>query len=143
MNEYCENLISNGVPSWIVEEAYKFTIEPLKSTEGLVGIDKENSELYRNVIIAAYIEGASATLEKCKDIMAVRNIVRQWNEATGGYSYRFKGGDIFLRLVKADGIYELRNPIGYGVQVVKCKDLDEADAKAKEVLEAFLKTKLT
>lgn len=64
MNEYCENLISNGVPSWIVEEAYKFTIEPLKSTEGLVGIDKENSELYRNVIIAAYIEGASATLLK-------------------------------------------------------------------------------
>lgn len=60
MNEYCENLISNGVPSWIVEEAYKFTIEPLKSTEGLVGIDKENSELYRNVII----EGASATLVK-------------------------------------------------------------------------------
>jgi hypothetical protein len=49
MNEYCENLISNGVPSWIVEEAYKFTIEPLKSTESLVGIDKENSELYRNV----------------------------------------------------------------------------------------------
>lgn len=75
--------------------------------------------------------------------MAVRNIVRQWNEATEGYSYRFKGGDIFLRLVKADGSYELRNPIGYGVQVVICKDLDEADAKAKEVLEAFLKTKLT
>lgn len=68
MNEYCENLISNGVPSWIVEEAYKFTIKPLKSTEGLVGIDKENSELYRNVIIAAYIEGASATLEKVKKI---------------------------------------------------------------------------
>lgn len=68
MNEYCENLISNGVPSWIVEEACKFTIEPLKSTEGLVGIDKENSELYRNVIIAAYIEGASATLEKVKKI---------------------------------------------------------------------------
>lgn len=68
MNEYCESLISNGVPSWIVEEAYKFTIEPLKSTEGLVGIDKENSELYRNVIIAAYIEGASATLEKVKKI---------------------------------------------------------------------------
>lgn len=143
MNEYCENLISNGVPSWIVEEAYKFTIEPLKSTEGLVGIDKENSELYRNVIIAAYIEGASATLEKCKESMAVRNIVRQWNEATEGYSYRFKGGDIFLRLVKVDGCYELRNPIGYGVQVVKCKDLNEADAKAKEVLEAFLMTKLT
>lgn len=38
--------------------------------------------------------------------MAVRNIVRQWNEATGGYSYRFKGGDIFLRLVKAEGSYE-------------------------------------
>ena len=68
MNEYCENLISNGVPSWIVEEAYKFTIEPLRSTEGLVGIDKKNSELYRNVIIAAYIEGASATLEKVKKI---------------------------------------------------------------------------
>lgn len=68
MNEYCENLISNGVPSWIVEEAYKFTIEPLRSTEGLVGIDKENSELYRNVIIAAYIEGARATLEKVKKI---------------------------------------------------------------------------
>lgn len=75
--------------------------------------------------------------------MVVRNIVRQWNEATEGYSYRFKGGDIFLRLVKADGSYELRNPIGYGVQVVICKDLDEADVKAKEVLEAFLKTKLT
>lgn len=75
--------------------------------------------------------------------MAVRNIVRQWNEATEGYSYRFKGGDIFLRLVKAEGSYELRNPIGYGVQVVICKDLDEADAKAKEVLEVFLKTKLT
>lgn len=92
MNEYCENLISNGVPSWIVEEAYKFTIEPLKSTEG--------------------------------------------------YSYRFKGGDIFLRLVKAEGSYELRNPIGYGVQVVKCKDLDEADTKAKEVLEAFFEDKV-
>ena len=39
-------------------------------------------------------------------------------------------GDIFLRLVKAEGSYELRNPIGYGVQVVKCKDLDEADTKA-------------
>ena len=69
--------------------------------------------------------------------MAVRNIVRQWNEATEGYSYRFKGGDIFLRLVKDDGIYELRNPIGYDVQIIKCADLDEADAKAKEVLEAF------
>ena len=74
--------------------------------------------------------------------MAVRNIVRQWNEATGGYSYRFKGGDIFLRLVKAEGSYELRNPIGYGVQVVICKDLDEADAKAKEVLEAFFEDKV-
>lgn len=66
MNEYCENLISNGVPSWIVEEAYKFTIEPLRSTEGLVGIDKGNSELYRNVIIAAYIEGARSALEKAQ-----------------------------------------------------------------------------
>ena len=68
MNEYCKNLISNGVPSWIVEESYKFTIEPLKSTEGLVEIDKENSALYRNVIIAAYIKGASATLEKVQKI---------------------------------------------------------------------------
>lgn len=68
MNEYCENLISNGVSSWIVEEAYKFTIEPLKSTEGLVGINKENSELYRNAIIAAYIEGVIATLEKVQRI---------------------------------------------------------------------------
>lgn len=68
MNEYCENLISNGVPSWIVEEAYKFTIEPLKSTEGLVGINKKNSELYRNAIIAAYIEGAITTLEKVQRI---------------------------------------------------------------------------
>lgn len=64
MNEFCKDLISKGVPRWVVEDAYKFTIEPLKSTEGLVGIDKENSELYRNVIIAAYIEGASATLVK-------------------------------------------------------------------------------
>ena len=46
-------------------------------------------------------------------------------------------------LVKADGVCELRNPIGYDVQIIKCADLDEADAKAKEVLEAFfLKTKL-
>lgn len=66
MNEYCENLISNGVPIWIVEEAYKFTIEPLKSTESLVGIDKENSELYRNAIISAYIKGASDALEKAQ-----------------------------------------------------------------------------
>ena len=28
------------------------------------------------------------------------------------------------------------------VQVVKCKDLDEADAKAKEVLEAFFEDKV-
>lgn len=74
--------------------------------------------------------------------MAARNIVRQWNKASEGYSYRFKGGDIFLRLVKAEECYELRNPIGYGVQVVKCKDLDEADAKAKEVLEAFFDDKV-
>lgn len=80
--------------------------------------------------------------KKYKESMAVRNIVRQWNEATEGYSYRFKGGDIFLRLVKVDGCYELRNPIGYGVQVAKCKDLNEADAKAKEVLEAFFEDKV-
>ena len=64
MNEFCKDLISKGVPRWVVEDAYKFTIEPLRASEGLVGIDKENSELYRNVIIAAYIEGASATLLK-------------------------------------------------------------------------------
>lgn len=75
--------------------------------------------------------------------MAVRNIVRQWNEATEGYSYRFKGGDIFLRLVKADGIYELRNPIGYDVQIIKCADLDEADAKAKGVIEKFFDDKVS
>lgn len=80
--------------------------------------------------------------KKHKDIMAVRNIVRQWNEATGGYSYRFKGGDIFIRLVKVEGSYELRNPIGYDVQIIKCTDLDEADAKAKEVLEAFFEDKV-
>lgn len=75
--------------------------------------------------------------------MAVRNIVRQWNKASEGYSYRFKGGDIFLRLVRADGIYELRNPIGYDVQIIKCTDLDEADAKAKEVLENFFDDKVS
>ena len=74
--------------------------------------------------------------------MAVRNIVRQWNEATEGYTYRFKGGDIFLRLVKDNGSYELRNPIGYDVRVIKCKDLDEADVEAKEVLEAFFEDKV-
>ena len=76
MNEYCENLISNGVPSWIVEEAYKFTIEPLKSTEGLVGIDKENSELYRNVIIAAYICPICGAVHP-RDLFAAENILRQ------------------------------------------------------------------
>lgn len=75
--------------------------------------------------------------------MEARNIVRQWNEATEGYSYRFKGGDIFLRLVKDDGICELRNPIGYDVQIIKCADLDEADAKAKEVLEKFFDDKVS
>lgn len=75
--------------------------------------------------------------------MAVRNIVRQWSKESEGYSYRFKGGDIFLRLVKADGIYELRNPIGYDVQIIKCADLDEADAKAKEVLEKFFDDKVS
>ena len=64
MNEYCENLISNGVPSWIVEEAYKFTIETLKGAEGLVGAESEYVELYRNAIVSAYIEGASAALKK-------------------------------------------------------------------------------
>lgn len=68
MNKFCKDLISSGVPSWVVEDAYKFALKPLKGAEGLVGIDKENSELYRNVIIAAYIEGASATLEKVQRI---------------------------------------------------------------------------
>ena len=75
--------------------------------------------------------------------MAVMNIIRQWNKASEGYSYRFKGGYIFLRLVKADGIYELRNPIGYDVQIIKCADLDEADAKAKEVIEKFFDDKVS
>ena len=41
MNEYCENLISKGVPRWIVENAYKFTLNPLKGAEGLVGAEME------------------------------------------------------------------------------------------------------
>ena len=44
--------------------------------------------------------------KKYKESMAVRNIVRQWNEATEGYSYRFKGGDIFLRLVNFFSFYK-------------------------------------
>ena len=64
MNEYCKELISKGVPDWVVENAYKFSIEPLKSAESLVGRDREYVELYRNAMIAAYIEGAIAALEK-------------------------------------------------------------------------------
>ena len=64
MNKYCEYLISKGVPRWVVEDAYKFTIKPLKGAEGLVGAESEYVELYRNAIVSAYIEGASAALKK-------------------------------------------------------------------------------
>ena len=64
MNKYCENLISKGVPRWIVENAYKFTLKTLKGAEELVGTEREYAELYRNAIVSAYIEGASATLVK-------------------------------------------------------------------------------
>lgn len=62
MNEFCKGLISKGVPDWVVENAYKFSIEPLKSAEGLVGADREYAELYRNAIISAYIEGDRSAL---------------------------------------------------------------------------------
>ena len=39
--------------------------------------------------------------------------------------------DIFKFIAKA-----------YGVQIIKCADLDEADAKAKEVLEVFFEDKV-
>lgn len=66
MNEYCKELISKGVPDWVVENAYKFSIEPLKSAEGLVGAEREYAELYRNAIISAYIKGTSDALEKAQ-----------------------------------------------------------------------------
>ena len=66
MNKYCEDLISKGVPRWVVEDAYKFTIKPLKGAEGLVGAESEYVELYRNAIVSAYIEGASVALEKAQ-----------------------------------------------------------------------------
>lgn len=46
MNEFCKDLISKGVPRWVVEDAYKFTIKPLKGAEGLVGAESEYVELY-------------------------------------------------------------------------------------------------
>ena len=66
MNKYCENLISKGVPRWVVENAYKFTLNTLKGAEGLVGAEREYAELYRNAIVSAYIEGASVALEKAQ-----------------------------------------------------------------------------
>lgn len=66
MNEFCKDLISSCVPSWVVEDAYKFTLKTLKGAEGLVGAEREYSELYRNAIVSAYIEGASVALEKSK-----------------------------------------------------------------------------
>ena len=66
MNEYCENLISNGVSRWVVEDAYKFTLESLKAAEGLVGAEREYAELYQNAIVSAYIKGASDALEKAQ-----------------------------------------------------------------------------
>lgn len=29
MNEFCKDLISKGVPRWVVENAYKFTLKTL------------------------------------------------------------------------------------------------------------------
>lgn len=66
MNEFCKDLISNGVPRWVVEDACKFTLKPLKGAEGLVGAEREYAELYRNAIVSAYIEGASVALEKAQ-----------------------------------------------------------------------------
>ena len=66
MNKYCENLISKGVPRWVVENAYKFTIKTLKGAEALVGAEREYAELYRNAIVSAYIEGTSVALEKAQ-----------------------------------------------------------------------------
>lgn len=63
MNKFCKDLISKGVPDWVVENAYKFSLRPLKSAESLVGKDREYVELYRNAIIASYIEGTIAALE--------------------------------------------------------------------------------
>lgn len=64
MNEFCKDLISKGAPRWVVENAYKFTLKTLKGVEGLVGAEREYAELYRNAIVSAYIEGASAALKK-------------------------------------------------------------------------------
>ncbi len=66
MNEFCKDLISKGVPIWVVEDAYKFSLKPLKEAEGLVGAEREYAELYRNAIISAYIEGARVALEKAQ-----------------------------------------------------------------------------
>lgn len=66
MNEFCKDLISKGVPRWVVEDAYKFTIKPLKGAEGLVGAESEYAELYRNAIVSDYIEGASDALKKAQ-----------------------------------------------------------------------------
>lgn len=66
MNEFCKDLISKGVPRWVVEDAYKFSLKPLKEAEGLVGAEREYAELYRNAIISAYIEDARVALEKAQ-----------------------------------------------------------------------------
>ena len=66
MNEFCKDLISKGVPRWVVENAYKFTLKTLKGAEELVGAEREYAELYRNAIVSAYIEGASVALEKAQ-----------------------------------------------------------------------------
>lgn len=66
MNEFCKDLISKGVPRWVVEDDYKFTIKTLKVAEGLVGAEREYAELYRNAIVSAYIEGVSVALEKAQ-----------------------------------------------------------------------------
>ena len=66
MNECCKDLISKGVPIYVVENAYKFTLKTLKGAEELVGAEREYAELYRNAIVSAYIEGASVALEKAQ-----------------------------------------------------------------------------
>lgn len=77
--------------------------------------------------------------------MATRKIIRQkcGREDPNAYLYRFKEGSIFLRLVKIGDCFELRSPFGTDtVNVLKCKDLAEADAKAKEVLELVFDDKV-
>ena len=76
--------------------------------------------------------------------MITRKIVRVKSKADeNAYLYRFKEGDIFLRLVKVDEGFELRSPLGTNtVNIIKCKDLVEADANARKVLEEYFEDKV-